>query len=113
MLAGNSTTVGCASSSTLSLPTATWASTGSVTFGASASDTGTVAITSTATTGTPSAVAVNFGRVTAGNTNAFGSTATVTIGASGTLQTLTTGGQNGKLTVAALAGNGGTIKIGG
>ena len=55
------------------------------------------------------------GTVQAGAVQALGSTGTVTMTAStATLQTLTTGGQNGKLTVAALTNSaGGTIKIGG
>lgn len=55
------------------------------------------------------------GTTQAGNTQAFGTSGTVTLTASGAaLQTLTTGGQNGKLTVASLNNAaGGTIKIGG
>lgn len=57
---------------------------------------------------------INAGVVQAGNIQALGTSGTVTLGASGTLQTLTTGGQNGKLTVAALNNSaGGTIRIGG
>jgi fibronectin-binding autotransporter adhesin len=52
--------------------------------------------------------------VRAGNTQAFGTAGTVALSVGTTLQTLTTGGQNGKLTVAALNNAaGGTIKIGG
>ena len=55
------------------------------------------------------------GTVQAGAVQALGSTGTVTLTTStATLQTLTTGGQNGKLTVASLNNSaGGTIKIGG
>lgn len=57
------------------------------------------------------------GTLAAGNITALNTTGTVTIGASGTLQTLTgTGGsaQKGKLFIAALTNSaGGTIKIGG
>lgn len=55
------------------------------------------------------------GTTQAGNTQALGTSGTVTLTASGaTLQTLTTGGQNGKLTVASLNNAaGGIIKIGG
>jgi autotransporter-associated beta strand protein len=55
------------------------------------------------------------GTVQAGAVQALGNTGTVTLTAStATLQTLTTGGQNGKLTVAALDNSaGGIIKIGG
>lgn len=58
---------------------------------------------------------ISAGMVQAGNTQALGTTGTVTLTASGaTLQTLTAGGQNGKLTVAGLTNSaGGTIKIGG
>ena len=55
---------------------------------------------------------ITAGSIRAGQVDVFG-TGSVVIGASGTLQTLTTGGQNGRLTVAFLTGNGGTIKIGG
>lgn len=77
------------------------------------SGTGTLLVTGTNTyTGNTSTGA---GTLQAGNTQAFGTTGTVTLTASGaTLQTLTTGGQNGKLTVAALTNSaGGIIKIGG
>lgn len=61
-----------------------------------------------------SSASVTGGYLIAGNTQALGTTGTVTLGVSGTLQTLTTGGQNGKLTVAGLTNTaGGTIKIGG
>lgn len=54
------------------------------------------------------------GTTQAGNTQAFGITGTVGLGSNATLQTLTTGGQNGKLTVASLNNAaGGTIRIGG
>lgn len=55
------------------------------------------------------------GTLRAGTANALASSSQVAIGANtATLQTLTTGGQNGKLTVAALTNSaGGTIKIGG
>lgn len=58
---------------------------------------------------------IGAGTLKAGNTQALSTSGTVTLTASGaTLQTLTTGGQNGKLTVAALTNSaGGTIKIGG
>lgn len=75
--------------------------------------TGTLRFTGTNTyTGSTS---VSAGTLAAGNTQAFGTTGTVTLTTSGaTLQTLTTGMQNGKLTVAALTNSaGGIIKIGG
>lgn len=55
------------------------------------------------------------GTLRAGTANALASSSQVAIGANtATLQTLTTGGQNGKLTVASLNNAaGGTIKIGG
>jgi autotransporter-associated beta strand protein len=70
----------------------------------------TLAVANTYTQGTT----ISVGTLKAGNATALG-TGAVTISASGaTLQTLTAGGQNGKLTVAALTNSaGGTIKIGG
>jgi autotransporter-associated beta strand protein len=58
---------------------------------------------------------ITAGTLQAAHVTALGTTGTTTLTASGaTLQTLTTGGQNGRLTVAALTNSaGGTIKIGG
>jgi autotransporter-associated beta strand protein len=58
---------------------------------------------------------ITAGTLQAAHVAALGTTGTTTLTASGaTLQTLTTGGQNGRLTVAALTNSaGGTIKIGG
>jgi autotransporter-associated beta strand protein len=73
---------------------------------------GTLTLTGTNTyTGSTTVTA---GTLRAGNVQAFGTAGTTTIAAGATLQTLTAGGQNGKLTVAALNNSaGGTIKIGG
>lgn len=84
---------------------------GALVFGNYASDTGTVKLTAANTVGSST---ITRGVVQAGDIQALGTSGTVTLGASGTLQTLTTGGQNGKLTVAALNNSaGGTIRIGG
>ena len=107
---GKNLTTGAASGVTLTLPSAITGG-GTLTVGNHSGDTGTVKLTASNTIGNTS---IAYGTAQAGNTNAFGSTGTVTLAASTTLQTLTAGGQNGKLTVAALTNAaGGTIKIGG
>lgn len=61
-----------------------------------------------------SGTTLSAGTLKCGNSNALGTGAVTISSSAATLQTLTTGGQNGKLTVASLNNAaGGTIKIGG
>lgn len=109
---GKNLTAGAATGVTVTLSSAITGG-GTLTVGNHSGDTGTVKLSASSTIGNTS---IAYGTAQAGNTNAFGSTGTVTIASGATLQTLTAGfaGQNGKLTVAALNNAaGGTIKIGG
>jgi autotransporter-associated beta strand protein len=107
---GKNLTVGAASGVTFALSVDITGG-GTLTLGNHSGDTGTVKFSGSNTIGNTS---IAYGTAQAGNTNAFGSTGTVSLLSGATLQTLTTGGQNGKLTVAALNNaSGGTIKIGG
>ena len=107
---GKNLTAGAASGVTLTLSSAITGG-GTLTVGNHSGDTGTLKLSASSTIGNTS---IAYGTAQAGNTNAFGSTGTVTIASGTTLQTLTASGQNGKLTVAALTNSaGGTIKIGG
>jgi autotransporter-associated beta strand protein len=108
---GRNLTVGAASGQTFTL-SGIITGDGSLVFGNYASDTGVVRLTQANTVGNTT---LTRGTLQAGNTQALGTTGTVTIAAGTTLQSLTAGGQNGKLTVGGNFDNsaGGVIRIGG